>query len=149
MVVPDTGNLLQCNFLRNPTFFPAMLNLPGTNRPGCLHHLSGLKNVEMLVGSVRADVEETKVTMGWKEVTFIREHWPLVELARSLVYQDSVTESFKRLRQNHRYGQGIPLFGYLRERNVEKLSEHKKGPYINQLQLHNETRKNNGMGKQT
>lgn len=106
MVALDAENLLHRNSLRKATSFPAMLNLPGENRQGYLHHLSGLKKLKMPVGSVRADVEETKVTMGWKEVKFIREHWPLLELARFFVYQDSVTEPFKWLRQNHREGQG-------------------------------------------
>lgn len=37
---------------------------------GYLYYLSGLKNLKMLVGSVRADVEASKVTIGWKEVKF-------------------------------------------------------------------------------
>ncbi|KAF9092139.1 hypothetical protein BGX23_004588 [Mortierella sp. AD031] len=49
--------------------FPAMLSLGDTwtGRQGYLRHLSGLKNLEVLAGSVSVDTEEAKVTMGWRE----------------------------------------------------------------------------------
>ncbi|KAF9151780.1 hypothetical protein BG015_006235 [Linnemannia schmuckeri] len=56
--------------------FPAMLSLGNTleGRPGYLGHLAGLTKLKYLW--VRVDAEETKRTVGWKEVTWMSEHWP-------------------------------------------------------------------------
>ncbi|KAG0206671.1 hypothetical protein BGX33_007289 [Mortierella sp. NVP41] len=71
-----------------PTSFPALMSLgdPLTGRRGYLGHLAGLKNLEVLEGSIRADAEETKVTMGWKEVKFMVEYWPQLERAKFFSY---------------------------------------------------------------
>lgn len=55
--------------------FPGFLNLPEkrTGRPGYLQLLEGLTKLKELRGSVSADTDETKRTMGWREVVFIDE----------------------------------------------------------------------------
>ncbi|KAF9084512.1 hypothetical protein BGX29_002511, partial [Mortierella sp. GBA35] len=99
-----------------PTSFPALMSLgdPLTGRRGYLGHLAGLKNLEVLEGSIRADAEETKVTMGWKEVKFMVEYWPQLERAKFFSYCNGVREPFEWLRQNHRGGRMPNLFGPLR-----------------------------------
>ncbi|OAQ32228.1 hypothetical protein K457DRAFT_123667 [Linnemannia elongata AG-77] len=57
--LPEKFNILPCH--TEPSW---------SESNGYLYYLSGLKNLKMLVGSVRADVEESKVTIGWKEVKF-------------------------------------------------------------------------------
>ncbi|KAF9128103.1 hypothetical protein BGW39_005344 [Mortierella sp. 14UC] len=87
-----------------------------TRRPGFLHHLAGLKKFEFLEGSVRADAEQTKQTMGWNEVKFMTEYWPHLEHARFFAYKDDVTEPFEWFRHNHKDGQAAHLFGHFRNR---------------------------------
>lgn len=45
------------------------------------------------------------------QVQLIREHWPLLDLARFFVYQDSVTESFKMAQAEPTDGQRTLLLG--------------------------------------
>ncbi|KAK3826690.1 MAG: hypothetical protein J3R72DRAFT_457737 [Linnemannia gamsii] len=61
--------------------FPGMLNLrcQKTGRPGYLHHLSGLSKLQRLEGSVSAEMEETKVTIGMDEVVWMERHWPALQ----------------------------------------------------------------------
>ncbi|KAG0286028.1 hypothetical protein BGZ96_009815 [Linnemannia gamsii] len=81
--------------------FHAMLNLPSDTavpgRPGFLHLLAGLKKLECLKGSVSAEVEETKVTMGWAEVRWMEENWPLLRMADFFTHNDDVTAPFQWL----------------------------------------------------
>ncbi|KAF9131166.1 hypothetical protein BGW39_002136 [Mortierella sp. 14UC] len=64
---------------------PLMLSLGGwngdTQKLGYLHHLQGLKRLKVLRGSVYADTDETKVTMGADEADWMLEHWPSLEQA--------------------------------------------------------------------
>lgn len=61
----------------NHQSFPAMLNVQGaqTGRPGFFQLLSGLKKLEKLGGSVRADSDETEVTVGWTEAIWMDQNW--------------------------------------------------------------------------
>lgn len=61
--------------------FPAMLNLSDetTGRPGYLHHLAGLSKLRKLAGSVSAETNETKVTVGLEEAEWMHQHWPVLE----------------------------------------------------------------------
>ncbi|KAG0276569.1 hypothetical protein BGZ95_007359 [Linnemannia exigua] len=69
--------------LLNNNTFPGMLNLrcEQTGRPGYLHHLSGLTKLRGLAGSVSAEMEETKVTIGMDEVVWMERHWPVLQRA--------------------------------------------------------------------
>lgn len=53
--------------------FPGLLSMPEkrTGRPGYLKSLTGLTKLKELRGSVSADTEETKRTVGWREVVFM------------------------------------------------------------------------------
>lgn len=81
--------------------FPAMLNLPSDTtvpgRPGFLHLLAGLSMLESLLGSVCAEVEETKVTMGWAEARWMEENWPLLRMADFFNHDDNMTAPFQWL----------------------------------------------------
>ncbi|KAG0272067.1 hypothetical protein BGZ95_000069 [Linnemannia exigua] len=71
--------------------FPAMLCLPDieTNRPGYLHHLAGLTNLDTFLGSTRAEVFENNRTVGWNEVRWMEAHWPRLKKASFLFEVDS------------------------------------------------------------
>lgn len=66
--------------------FPGMLSLGDAahGRPGYLRLLGGLKKLKKLVGFVLANTTETRLTMGLREVVWIDEHWPLLQVAGSL-----------------------------------------------------------------
>ncbi|KAF9128067.1 hypothetical protein BGX30_014483 [Mortierella sp. GBA39] len=61
--------------------FPAMLSLPNTEtgKPGYLHLLRGWTKLKELRGSVSVETEETRVTVGDKEVDWFLDHWPMLE----------------------------------------------------------------------
>ncbi|OAQ32002.1 hypothetical protein K457DRAFT_135750 [Linnemannia elongata AG-77] len=64
--------------------FPGLLTLDGDKTkglPGYLGMLSGLKKLKILEGFMSVSTKETKATMGWKEVEWIKEHWPRLEKA--------------------------------------------------------------------
>ncbi|KAG9064698.1 hypothetical protein KI688_002957 [Linnemannia hyalina] len=68
----------------NRYVFPGMLTLDGDKTkglPGFLGLLSGLKKLKILEGFVNVSTKETKATMGWKEVEWIRENWPRLKRA--------------------------------------------------------------------
>ncbi|KAF9341687.1 hypothetical protein BGZ91_004280 [Linnemannia elongata] len=95
--------------LRDPTSFPAFLSNGDTftGRPGFLHHLSGLKNLKSLQGSVTAETEECAVTMGWPEVVWMDQAWPSLHFADFFSKEKNVTAPFAWLqnrRQNGRVG---------------------------------------------
>lgn len=56
---------------------PAMLSLgdPASNRPGYLDLLKGWTKLQWLQGSVRANTDETVMTMGERELLWIERHW--------------------------------------------------------------------------
>ncbi|KAK3831682.1 MAG: hypothetical protein JOS17DRAFT_790461 [Linnemannia elongata] len=76
-----------------------------TNRPGFLHHLSGLKQLRELRGSVSAETTETVVTMGWAEVNWMNQNWP--ELRQADFFEDifKVRKQFQWL-QDKRTSEG-------------------------------------------
>ncbi|KAK5808027.1 hypothetical protein F5H01DRAFT_353122 [Linnemannia elongata] len=93
------------------TSFPAMLSIRdiSTNRPGYLHHLSGLKQLKELRGSISAETDETKVTMGWAEVKWIDQNWPELRKADFFKYGFNVNHQFRWL-QDKRMSEGrVPL----------------------------------------
>ncbi|KAG0284125.1 hypothetical protein BGZ96_011514 [Linnemannia gamsii] len=63
--------------------FPGFLNMPDkrTGRPGYLQLLAGLTKLKELRGSVSADLDETKRTMGWREVVFMDENFSDLRVA--------------------------------------------------------------------
>jgi hypothetical protein len=64
--------------------FPGMLTLDGDKAkglPGYLGLLSGLNKLKTLQGFVNVSTRETKATMGWREVEWIKENWPCLEKA--------------------------------------------------------------------
>lgn len=94
---------------QNPTAFPALLSTGDTftGRPGFLHHLSGLRKLNRLQGSVAAETDETKVTMGWPEVVWMDQAWPSLQNAAFFSTKKKVTAPFTWLqnrRQNGRVG---------------------------------------------
>ncbi|KAK3831683.1 MAG: hypothetical protein JOS17DRAFT_743966 [Linnemannia elongata] len=91
--------------------FPALLSLPKPEggggggggrqrRPAYLQHWARLKDLRTLQGSFRADTLETKVTAGWDEVRFMREHWPRLSYANFFSRRTNVTEPFRWLEEN-------------------------------------------------
>ncbi|KAF9930559.1 hypothetical protein FBU30_000348 [Linnemannia zychae] len=79
---------------------PAFLSLgdPSTGRPGFLHHLAGLENLEHMRGSISAFAKETKVTMGWPEAKWMHQHWPKLRIIELFELFDS-TEPFEWLEE--------------------------------------------------
>ncbi|KAF9131304.1 hypothetical protein BGW39_001979 [Mortierella sp. 14UC] len=61
--------------------FDAMLSLGDetTGRPGYLHLFAGLKKLKSLNGSVRARTDETRVTVGQREVEWVDANWPVLQ----------------------------------------------------------------------
>lgn len=61
--------------------FPGMLSLGDeiSGRPGYLDLFGGLKMLRSLNGSVRANTDETRVTVGQQECEWLSVHWPLLE----------------------------------------------------------------------
>ncbi|KAG0283262.1 hypothetical protein BGZ96_012363 [Linnemannia gamsii] len=95
------GNPIPPTRLLEPsTYMPAMLSLGSvhTGRPGYLHLLAGLKNIDRLVGSVRANTVEAKRTVEWPEAVWMNEHWPQLRIADFYINEKSVTAPFRWLR---------------------------------------------------
>ncbi|KAG0212699.1 hypothetical protein BGX33_003415 [Mortierella sp. NVP41] len=83
--------------------FPAMLSLGDTwtGRQGYLRHLSGLKNLEVLAGSVSVDTEEAKVTMGCLD-----EFFPRLRFAEFFKDNKDVRAPFEWLQSQRQHGRG-------------------------------------------
>ncbi|KAF8945531.1 hypothetical protein BGZ47_002476 [Haplosporangium gracile] len=82
--------------------FPGMLTLDGDKAkglPGYLELLSGLKKLKTLEGFVNAVAKETKATMGWKEVEWIKENWPCLKKAEFFGSLSEVRPCFAWLRE--------------------------------------------------
>ncbi|KAF9338354.1 hypothetical protein BGZ91_008913, partial [Linnemannia elongata] len=92
------------------TSFPAMLCIrnTSTNRPGYLHHLSGLKQLKELRGSVSAETDEAEETMGWAEVKWMDQNWPELRQADFFKYAFNVSHQFHWL-QDKRTSEGRHL----------------------------------------
>ncbi|KAK3831703.1 MAG: hypothetical protein JOS17DRAFT_744039 [Linnemannia elongata] len=100
---------------KSSTSFPAMLNLrdTSTNRPGFLHHLSGLKRLRELHGSVSAETDETEVTMGWAEAKWMDQNWPELQQAEFFTCSFHVSNQFRWL-EDKRTSEGlVPLATYI------------------------------------
>ncbi|KAH7043540.1 hypothetical protein BKA57DRAFT_507986 [Linnemannia elongata] len=108
----DDMNLDDNRINSRSTSFPAMLSLrnTSTNRPGYLQHLSGLKQLKKLCGSVSAETAETVVTMGWAEVRWMDQNWPELRQADFFEEAISVSEQFRWL-QDKRKSEGRDLEG--------------------------------------
>ncbi|KAF9541900.1 hypothetical protein EC957_002605 [Mortierella hygrophila] len=87
-----------------PRSFPALMSIgdPFGGRPGYLHHLSGLKKLERLEGSVRMDTEETKLTVDWPEASWMSEHWPLLRRAKVFARGGEIRYPFKWLQDQRK-----------------------------------------------
>jgi hypothetical protein len=79
-----------------PISFPAMLNLSNaeTGRPGFLHIFAGLTMLKTLRGLARANTEETRVTMGWTDATWMDENWPCLTRAELFAWNTGVNVPF-------------------------------------------------------
>ncbi|KAG0277884.1 hypothetical protein BGZ96_002678 [Linnemannia gamsii] len=66
--------------------FPGMLSLgdEATGRPGYLSWLSGLTKLRKLKGHVQATTTETAKTVGQRELEWMLEHWPELEVVELL-----------------------------------------------------------------
>ncbi|KAF9154134.1 hypothetical protein BG015_001768 [Linnemannia schmuckeri] len=82
--------------------FPGMLTLDGNKAkglPGYLGLLSGLKKLKTLEGFVNAVAKETKATMGWKEVEWIKENWPCLKKAEFFSNLSEIRPCFAWLKE--------------------------------------------------
>ncbi|KAG0073086.1 hypothetical protein BGZ89_012154 [Linnemannia elongata] len=79
--------------------FPGLLSLGNkrTGRVGYLDLLSGLNKLKELRGSVYARTDETEKTMGLREIVWIDQFWPRLELAEFLFENEPVSEPFQWL----------------------------------------------------
>ena len=75
------------------------LGNPKKGWPGYLYLLSGLKKLRRLAGSVNVVTDETKLTVGWREVVFLEQTFLKLEVAEFLP----------------RYIQHPPCFQWLKE----------------------------------
>ncbi|KAK3841300.1 MAG: hypothetical protein J3R72DRAFT_445832, partial [Linnemannia gamsii] len=89
-----------------PPSFPAMLSLGSTQegRPGYLHHLAKLSKLEMITGSIRADTDENKAMMGFKECVWIDHHWPLLNRADLFLDKEDIRPPFIWLMDQRKHG---------------------------------------------
>ncbi|KAF9549188.1 hypothetical protein EC957_004488 [Mortierella hygrophila] len=86
----------------NRYVFPGMLTLDGDKTkglPGYLGLLSGLKKLKILEGFVNVSTKETKATMGWKEVEWIRENWPRLKKAEFFGVRSEIRPCFAWLEE--------------------------------------------------
>lgn len=92
----DEAGEVDASCFDDPTSFPAMLNLEDgrKGRPGFLQHLSELKKLETLRGSVCAWSDETEVTMEWPEVVWIDQNWPRLRHACFFLDGEHVSAPF-------------------------------------------------------
>ncbi|OAQ32205.1 hypothetical protein K457DRAFT_135534 [Linnemannia elongata AG-77] len=84
-----------------------------TNRPGYLQHLSGLKQLKKLCGSVSAETAETVVTIGWAEVRWMDQNWPELRQADFFEEAISVSEQFRWLQDKRKSEGRVPLETYM------------------------------------
>ncbi|KAG0059751.1 hypothetical protein BGZ89_000155 [Linnemannia elongata] len=79
------------------TILPGLLTLGDSahHQPGFLPLLSSLTHLRELRGAVRADTPESMATMGQKEVEWMVEHWPSLDLVEFLPtgHENKVTSS--------------------------------------------------------
>ena len=94
--------------------FPAMFSIRDsyTSRPGYLHHLSGLKNLETLGGSIRVDTVEGRYTAGWSEATWIDQNWPSLRYCAFFTLPKLITQLFQWL-LDRRLNKSRPEFGVI------------------------------------
>lgn len=100
------------NSYYNLVSFPGMLSLgdAARGRPGYLGLLGGLKKLKRLLGSVYANTEETRITMGWKEVVWIDEFWPELKVAEFFGEGEKVYKPFVWLQEQRAFNRPRLLF---------------------------------------
>ncbi|KAF9135565.1 hypothetical protein BGW39_002313 [Mortierella sp. 14UC] len=86
--------------------FPGLLSIGDkrADRPGYLRLLTGLTKLKELRGSVSADTDETRVTMGWKEAVFIDEVFSDLRVAEFFSEATSVRPPFQWLKDQRQQG---------------------------------------------
>ncbi|KAF9105567.1 hypothetical protein BGX29_011952 [Mortierella sp. GBA35] len=117
MVKLDGEGVFDRTSWNKATLFPGMLSLEDTRagRPGYLGHLSGLKKLESLAGSVRADTVEGRATMEWKEIVWMHEHWSRLEFAHLFFAKKNVRPAFEWLKNQCKDGRRMELWlGYFK-----------------------------------
>lgn len=79
VVESNDGILFQ--YSHRDASFPGMLSLEDevVGKPGYLDLFGGLKKLRSLNGSVRANTDETRVTVGQRECEWMSENWPMLE----------------------------------------------------------------------
>ncbi|KAF9134075.1 hypothetical protein BGW39_008148 [Mortierella sp. 14UC] len=100
----DGQGRLRRGFYSDNTF-PAMLSLGnagGSGRPGYLECLGGLTKLQRLKGSVYANTDETKVTMGWPEARWMASHWPEMVVAELFPEGGEATAPFMWLMEQRK-----------------------------------------------
>ncbi|KAF9094522.1 hypothetical protein BGX23_001968 [Mortierella sp. AD031] len=112
MVKLDGEGVFDRTSWNKATLFPGMLSLDDTRagRPGYLGHLSGLKKLESLAGSVRADTVEGRATMEWKEIVWMHEHWSRLEFAHNFFAKKNVRPAFEWLKNQCKDGRRVELW---------------------------------------
>ncbi|KAF9542193.1 hypothetical protein EC957_002275 [Mortierella hygrophila] len=87
--------------------FPGLLSLGNTRtgRVGYLGLLSGLTKLKELRGSVYVRADETEKTMGLREIVWVDEFWPQLEVAEFFFENEPVNEPFRWLQDQR----DIPL----------------------------------------
>ncbi|KAK3846475.1 MAG: hypothetical protein J3R72DRAFT_433888 [Linnemannia gamsii] len=86
--------------------FPALLSVGDirTDRPGYLRLLAGLTKLKELRGSVSANTDETKATMGWKEVVFMDEFFSNLRVTEFFSEGAPLRPPFQWLQEQRRDG---------------------------------------------
>ncbi|KAF9084049.1 hypothetical protein BGX23_010902 [Mortierella sp. AD031] len=114
MVKLDGQGQLDETTLEKSASFPALLSLGAAElgRPGYLNHLSGLRNLGILGGSVRVDTLGTKETVGWEEVRWMNEHWNQLHYANFFRDQSTVRPPFEWLKGQRQFGRKVLLLGH-------------------------------------
>ncbi|KAG0279725.1 hypothetical protein BGZ95_000388 [Linnemannia exigua] len=86
--------------------FPGLFSVGDkrTDRPGYLQLLAGLTKLKELRGSVSANTDEAKVTMGWKEVVFMDEVFSNLRVAEFFSEGAPLRPPFQWLQEQRRDG---------------------------------------------
>ncbi|KAF9100173.1 hypothetical protein BGX23_004001 [Mortierella sp. AD031] len=84
--------------------FPALLSLGDgeTGRPGYLALWGRLTKLRVLRGSVNANTDEARVTMGWREARWMAAHWHELEVAEFSRKGEDPTEPLLWLQEQYK-----------------------------------------------
>ncbi|KAK5808479.1 hypothetical protein F5H01DRAFT_352171 [Linnemannia elongata] len=90
---------------------PGLLSMPEkrTGRPGYLQLLAGLTKLRELRGSISADTEETKRTVGWREVVFIDNTFSDLRVAEFFSDAGRLGQPFRWLVKQRHHPGSAPL----------------------------------------